>query len=179
MIKGAAMSRGWMFNPGGSTLPCCDEDVGPKVACPGPCGTIWPETLYITDANGTHELTWNGGTGWTGCYTFMARSSNLTCVISSGPVMVRYGMNCPTFSPCDKVSLFIDYEIKDCNFALGAYYLSNYKACGQTVNRNWVQQSDSYTRSPVAASWTFPTSRLEFGTTHSPLPVSGTITLSE
>lgn len=168
-----------MFNPGGATLPCCAKDEVPKVTCPGPCGTVWPETLYLTDANGTHELAWNRGTGWVGCYTFMATSSNLTCIIGSGPVAVRYGLNCPTITPCDRLSIFMDYEIKDCIFALGAYYLSNYKACGQTVNRNWVSTSTRYTTRPIAASWTFPATRLEFGTTYSPLPVSGTITLSE
>jgi hypothetical protein len=151
----------------------------PPVTCPGTCGTVWPAKLFITDVNGTHQLDWNGGIGWTACYMFAAQSASLSCVIASGQVMVRYGMNCPTFSPCDRVSLFMDYEIRDCVFARGAFYLGNYKACPQTVNRNWVQQSTSYGTGPVRATWTFPASRLEFGTTTSPLPVSGTVTLSE
>lgn len=169
-----------------------ETEVPPPLCLETPCQTVWPHTLYLTDANGTHELFWNEGIGWICCYEFIAESTvdDFCTSPTSALISVRFGVNCPTVGdgpgdpPCERVTLFMDYDIKDCNFALGAYYLHNTKRCTsnvdqQTVNRDWIAISTSYTRSPVTASWTFPATRLEFGTTFSPLPVSGSITLSE
>ena len=170
-----------MFRKHSPGCPCCQAEpdlvfcIGPE----DPCQTVWPRTLYITDANGTHEMSWNSGVGWTCCYMTPAQeSAGESCEVSSSPVMVRYFLNCPGDNGCDVLELGLDYQIKDCVSDLGAYYLGNYIECGETPSNTYSQPSDSYTSSPVAAEWTFPAT-IPDAPVDSPLPVSGTITLSE
>ena len=96
-----ANRRLWMFNPGGATIPCCDEEE-PVTPCCGPdCASIAGDSpLYLNDVNGTHEMTWYPAqSNWRVCYTLTHpqtfEPAGAGCgAVGEGTTAVEYNLSC-------------------------------------------------------------------------------------
>jgi hypothetical protein len=148
----------------------------------GCSGHTWPATLYVTDNNGMHELTWDGGVTWNACYTITAsvRDYPACGATTTGTVPVRISVVCPAAVSCAFVTLRINYDVAACGGALLVFPLTAGQTCASpTLNRLYFHNSTSFTHDPISASWTVPSTRDEgAGYSHNS-PISGTVTLSE
>lgn len=99
-----------------STAHCCSW-----------CTFEIPATLYVTDANGTHTMTWDGVDSWIVCYTFSGTIAVVDVTLydgtdcsdiytQAGTVAVRYVLKCNpgVGTPAGQASLFQEWTACRC-----------------------------------------------------------------
>jgi hypothetical protein len=172
--------------------PCCDEAQT--------CADLIAKTLYLTDANGTHTLTFDAidATRWYCCYTLTGvahtTASTSGCNDETGTIRVAYQFRCHTFSPAGgaalaTASLTLDYYCHMCDGFSDASRkrFTRNGTCSlkggtylDTHNIECPVVKNSQTDSPFLASFTIP-SAAPSGNPYfaSPTPFQGSVTISE
>jgi hypothetical protein len=169
--------------------PCCTEAQT--------CADLIAKTLYLTDVNGTHTLTFDtvGLVWWQCCYSVSGVAhTTLTasnCNDEVGAINVAYRFLCHTFSPAggaalSTASLQLHYYSTMCDGFTNTTrhrFRRNVSCSGAYIGEHNIEcpiPKDSQTDSPFLASFTIPAfAPPNFPNFTAPTPFQGTVTVSE